>query len=117
MPIDYFLRLLRKTSIRRIPDFGAGETLDCWSLGERGNALGGEAGELQNVLKKMTRLQKQGKPIPEKLRRAAMDELADVVISADLIAAQLGVDLAKAVTIKFNKTSAKIGSKVRLPSP
>lgn len=37
--------------------------------------------------------------------RAFADELADVIIYADLIAARLGIDLGDAVRRKFNEVS------------
>lgn len=37
------------------------------------------------------------------------DELADVVIYLDILAAQLGIDLGEAVMKKWNKTSEKVG--------
>ena len=38
------------------------------------------------------------------------DELADVVIYLDILAAQLGIDLGDAVMKKWNKTSEKVGA-------
>lgn len=37
------------------------------------------------------------------------DELADVIIAADLVASELGIDLGQAVADKFNATSRKHG--------
>ena len=37
------------------------------------------------------------------------DELADVIICVDLLAAKFDIDLSKAVVAKFNKTSVKHG--------
>lgn len=112
-----FLRELRWANVRRAPDFHAGNLND-WSPAERGNELAGEVGELCNVLKKLLRLSKS--PLPHdsakllQLIAHAREELADVFISADLIGAQLGIDVEEAVRSKFNATSAKIGSKVKL---
>lgn len=48
------------------------------------------------------------------IRGALADELADVVIVADLIAQKIGVELSTAVTAKFNATSRKKHSEVLL---
>lgn len=120
-----FLERLRSANIKRAPDFHAGGLMD-WSVAERGNELAGETGELCNVLKKMLRIQKravsgEGNPFAKadegylvELRAMARTELADVIICADLIGAQLGIDIEKATEDKFNATSDKIGSAVRL---
>lgn len=42
------------------------------------------------------------------------DEMADCIIAIDLLANQAGIDLASAVTRKFNRTSEKYGLKTRL---
>lgn len=72
------------------------------------NELAGEVGELCNIVKKIER---------ERLgivgSRASIDnladELADVVIVADLIAAIAGINLEAAVCRKFNHTSKARG--------
>ena len=83
-------------------------------LSYRGNELAGEAGEACNVIKKLER-----ERLGIRGSRATLDELAeelaDVVICADLIAMAAGVDLGEAVTRKFNKTSEKVGLRTRLP--
>jgi NTP pyrophosphatase (non-canonical NTP hydrolase) len=117
-----FLEQLRTANLKRVPDFGAGELND-WTPAERGNELAGETGELCNELKKLRRHVAQHfaphlcaekcKQRAEILARAR-EELADVLICADLIGAQLGIDLEGAVRDKFNTTSDKIGSKVKL---
>lgn len=76
------------------------------SLSFRGNELGGEVGEAQNILKKIER-EKLGlvgsRSTPEKLA----EELADVIICVDLIAMEFGIDMVEAVINKFNKTSTE----------
>ncbi|MBB4797961.1 NTP pyrophosphatase (non-canonical NTP hydrolase) [Brevundimonas bullata] len=82
----------------------------------RGNELAGEVGEACNVIKKLER---------ERLdilgSRATVgelaDELADVLICADLIAMHYGIDLEAAVARKFNATSEKVGLQTRLAAP
>lgn len=75
--------------------------------------LGGETGEFLNEIKKLSRFQSGmagGKNDPE----AVADELADVVICADLCGRKLGIDLDAAVRRKFNKTSDKHGFEIKL---
>ena len=96
---------LRNTNVRRCDAnfFGLYE----WSPTDWGCALAGEVGELCNLLKKMRR----GEDIKvEDVGR----ELADVVIYADLLAARLGISLARAIPKKFNETSVKVGSDILL---
>lgn len=125
-----FLDELRAANLERVTDFGAGG-LNSWSPAERGNELAGETGEACNELKKLLRADKaydaamktQGYDhqrmidwLRERHSRLAKAraELADVIICVDLIAAQLCIDLEDAVREKFNATSVKIGSKVKL---
>jgi NTP pyrophosphatase (non-canonical NTP hydrolase) len=75
--------------------------------------LAGEAGEACNAAKKLSRLRNGwagGVDTIENLK----DELADVVICADLVAQLLGIDLGEAVRAKFNATSEKHGFQHRL---
>lgn len=72
------------------------------------NALAGEAGELCNVIKKLERAKITSIGSKATIADAA-EELADVVIYADLLAAKLGIDLKTAVISKFNATSEKYG--------
>ena len=84
-------------------------------LSFRGNELGGECGEAQNVIKKLER-----ERLGWRGSRATLDdlgqELADVVICADLCAITAGIDLAAAVRAKFNATSEKVGLATMLRS-
>lgn len=43
------------------------------------------------------------------------DEMADAIISLDLLASEMGIDLGEAVARKFNRTSVKYDLKTRLP--
>jgi NTP pyrophosphatase (non-canonical NTP hydrolase) len=83
----------------------------------RGTELGGEVGELLNVLKKIYLLG-LGLPGPTKTReeyvRDARDEIGASLVCLALVANACDVDLAEAVSQKFNKTSAKIGASHRL---
>lgn len=106
-PVDS-LDQLRKANRMRCPEFGHGEIED-WSLEKWGIAIGGEVGELLNILKKIVR----GDEIDVK---DAGKELADVIIYADMIAQRLGLDLRSEILAKFNEVSDRIGSVVRLPA-
>jgi NTP pyrophosphatase (non-canonical NTP hydrolase) len=78
-----------------------------WSPTDWGCALAGEVGELCNLLKK----ERRGEGLDV---IAAADELADVVIYADLLAARLGINLSGAVVRKFNEVSRRRGSEILL---
>jgi NTP pyrophosphatase (non-canonical NTP hydrolase) len=71
-------------------------------------ALCGEAGELAQEAKRFF-AGEEGATMDTMLK-----ELADVVIYADLIAYDCGSDLGTAITAKFNETSDKIGSSIKL---
>ena len=78
-----------------------------WTLADWSNALAGEAGELCNKVKKTRR----GENIPLK---DLADEVADVVIYADLICRVLGISLDEAIISKFNEVSDKVDSSFHL---
>lgn len=88
-------------------DAKGGDVLRDWSATDLGCALAGEVGELCNLLKKIRR----GDRVDFE---AVADELADVVIYADILAQRLGIKLGAAVVKKFNQTSAKVGAQTRL---
>jgi NTP pyrophosphatase (non-canonical NTP hydrolase) len=80
----------------------------------RGNELAGEVGEACNVIKKLERARLGIAGARPKLQDLA-DELADVVICADLIAMDFGIDLlGRAVPAKFNASSEKLGLQTRM---
>lgn len=85
-------------------------------LSFRGNELGGECGEALNVIKKLERERHGWRGSRDNLSHLA-EELADVIIVADLIALETGIDLGEAVESKFNATSEKYGLSVRLKGP
>lgn len=81
----------------------------------RAMELGGEVGEALNVVKKLERERlgiRGSRATPEQLA----EELADVVICADLIAMHYGIELGEAVATKFNATSEKVGLSTRIPT-
>ena len=96
---------LRVNNIRRCQESFHG--LQEWSPTDWGCAMAGEAGETCNKLKKLRR----GEHIP--ISEIA-DEIADVVIYCDLLAARLGIDLGDAVRSKFNTVSNRVGSEIKL---
>lgn len=70
--------------------------------------LGGEVGELLNVVKKLEREERGwrgSRAAPEDFA----DECADVLICLDKLARRRGVDLEAATVAKFNATSEKVG--------
>lgn len=105
-------RKLREVSQARQREW-YGDKMGSITLSYRGNELAGEVGEACNIIKKIEREQMGvggSRATPEQLA----EELGDVVLCVELIAAQLGIDLAAAVISKFNKTSAAYGLKTRL---
>ncbi|MNS47409.1 hypothetical protein D3C72_799370 [compost metagenome] len=82
----------------------------------RGNELAGEVGEACNVIKKLER-ERLGILGSRATVGELADELADVLICADLIAMHYGIDLEAAVARKFNATSEKVGLQTRLAAP
>jgi len=105
-----FLRELRRANIARDKEWNPDKLL---SLSFRGNELGGEIGEAQNIIKKLER-EKLGligsRSDPDKLA----EELADGIICIDLIAMEFGIDLVDAIIKKFNKTSSERGLRIML---
>ena len=83
------------------------------SLLFRATELAGEVGELANCIKKLERERLGVKGTKATLEQVT-EELADVVISADLMAMHLGISLADAVQAKFNKTSKSYKLKTTL---
>lgn len=76
-----------------------------WSHAEWLGAVLGELGEYANLKKKV---QRGDLSMAEALPMLG-DELADVIVYLDLLAAQLGIDLGEVVMSKWNRTSARIG--------
>ena len=86
-----------------------GEAPNVKNLAFHGLELGGEVGEAQNVMKKLDRWTQD---IPGKINPGTgvpmlAEELADVIICVDMIAAIYDIDLVESVVDKFNKTSDK----------
>jgi NTP pyrophosphatase (non-canonical NTP hydrolase) len=94
---------LRTANVERQKEWDWGDKI---TLGYRGNELAGEVGEACNIIKKLER-ERIGLRGTRATRQELADELADVIICADLIAMQAGINLDKAVRKKFNATSHK----------
>lgn len=116
---DLSFETLQKTNVQRAERWHPGG-LDEWSVNDWLTAFGGEAGEALNKGKKHRRLlggtQQHGN-VPADLSEAEdqiMEELADTVIYAALVAARLRRSLAKAVIEKFNAISVREGFPERL---
>jgi NTP pyrophosphatase (non-canonical NTP hydrolase) len=93
--------------------------LDAWSPTDWACALGGEAGEALNAVKKLRRLADGNNTAKDPQTeagaiRAIAEEIADTVIYADLLAARLSIDVSAAVREKFNAVSELRGSTVFL---
>lgn len=87
-----------------------------WSVAEWTNAMAGEAGEACNISKKLLRLahriEKRNPELGEsELIGRLGEELADVVIYADLCAQRVGLDLGHEIVKKFNATSREFNFK------
>jgi NTP pyrophosphatase (non-canonical NTP hydrolase) len=119
IPNDLSLALLSRVNQARAKRWHNGD-LDEWSVNDWLAAFGGEAGEALNAGKKHRRilsgLQQHGN-VQTTEREAAqkiMEELADAVIYADLVATRLGLNLAQAIKAKFNAISDREGFPERL---
>jgi NTP pyrophosphatase (non-canonical NTP hydrolase) len=73
-----------------------------------------EAGEVAGAIKKYLRAERGIAGTTMTLADIA-DEMGDALISLDLVAGMLGIDLGLATSRKFNATSEKVGLKTRLP--
>lgn len=104
------LHRLRTANIKRQKEW---DPYDKISLEYRGNELAGEVGEACNVIKKLAR-ERLGIVGSRDTVSHLAEELADVIICCDLIAAGEGINLAEAVIDKFNATSVKVGLGTRL---
>ena len=101
-------QLLNKANRERMATTEAyNKCRDEWSIADWSNALAGETGELCNWIKKIRR--------GDKIDLAEVGkELADIVIYADLLAEQLGLNLGECVRSKFNEVSDRVHSSVKI---
>ena len=92
---------------------------DDWTGSDWGNAMAGECGEACNLVKKLRRHETgagigYNTPSVDALISGLAEELADVVIYADLVAQHYGINLGGAVCYKFNAVSIAQGFPERL---
>ena len=113
MPREDFLKHLRRVNSERA---------QLWSQGGGEDPLfaaaefGGEAGEVQNVVKKLVREARGWKGSRDTVEHLA-EEIGDVVICLDNLARAYGIDIADATARKFNKTSEANDFPQRLEVP
>ncbi|MTH65785.1 MazG-like family protein [Paracoccus shanxieyensis] len=84
-------------------------------LSFRGNELGGECGEAQNVIKKLERERHGWRGSRDTVEHLG-EELADVIHCAVLVAITAGIDIEAATVAKFNATSLNNGLAALLPT-
>jgi len=109
---------LRKANVTRCSRWHKGGLKD-WSVEQWAVAVVGELGEACNAIKKLRRVEDNIANISadptrqisshEDAIKVIGEELADTMIYLDLPAARLGIDLAREVCLKFNKTSKQYG--------
>lgn len=97
------LQALRTANLTRQAEWDPNDRMNA---SYRGNELAGEVGEACNIIKKLER-QRLGIRGSRASLEDLAEELADVIICIDLIAAAYGIDLSVAVPRKFNATSKK----------
>lgn len=90
-----------------------------WSGADWSNAMCGEAGEAANIVKKIRRHETSistpyNTPPMEKLIPKLAEEIADVIIYADLLAWHYHIDTERSVIDKFNRVSEAQGFPERL---
>ena len=113
--IDLNFSELRTRSVERCEQVF--HKLNDWSPTDWACAMAGECGEACNAIKKIKRMETRTNTAkdPQTYEEAVSivgDELADMVIYADLLAARLGIDLGAAVVRKFNAVSERMRSTV-----
>ena len=106
--IAYFYSL-REANLKRVEYFK--HTLEGWTPAQWACALAGEVGELCNLIKKDFRRKDDKDAVTTQM---LADEMADVAIYLDLIAARHGIDLRKAIVDKWNEKSAEVNAPFRL---
>lgn len=108
-----FLHRLRRVSAARTAAWAEGEEID-----ELFHAieLGGEVGEVLNVVKKLYRERRGWRGSRADIAKLR-EEIGDVLICLDKVAAHYGIDMAEAATDKFDATSRSVGLPFWLGDP
>lgn len=108
---------LRIKNVSRCESQAFNHKIHDWLPSQWSNAHAGEVGELMIEFGKLLQLcntvkkHDRGDDINKEL---IADEIADIVIYLDLLAARLGIELSSAVVKKFNTKSDEIGSKIKI---
>ena len=108
-----FLTQLRRVAADRMATWCSETELPCGLF--HATELGGEVGEVLNVVKKLHREAQSWRGSRATVADLA-EEIGDVVVCLDKLAAYYGIDLAQATAAKFNATSEKVGLPHRLPT-
>jgi NTP pyrophosphatase (non-canonical NTP hydrolase) len=111
---DYeFLTDLRQTNSARLAVWEGDQKTDALF---HATELGGEVGEVLNVVKKLHR-EAMGWRGSRSTVSDLSDEIGDVMICLDKLAARYDIDIAEATRRKFNATSDKVGLPQKLVQP
>lgn len=102
--------VLRDANRRRQQEWPGNEKAD---TAFRALELAGEAGEVAEAIKKFLRAER-GIKGSTATREDIAAEMGDLLVSLDLLADSLGIDLGGAVRSKFNATSEKYGMRTYL---
>jgi NTP pyrophosphatase (non-canonical NTP hydrolase) len=102
--------VLRDANRNRQKEWPGNEKAD---VAFRAIELAGEAGEVSEAVKKYLRAARGIKGSTATQVEIA-DEMGDLLVSLDLLADALGIDLGAAVRAKFNATSEKYGMRTYL---
>lgn len=94
---------LRNANEARQREWPGSERID---VSFRGLEVAGEAGEVANKVKKWLRAQRGIRGKTADIYEIA-EEMGDLVVSLDLLAMQLGIDLGQAVKSKFNAVTVE----------
>lgn len=105
-----FLTRLRHISAARVAAWANGEECDEMF---HATELGGETGEILNVVKKLYR-ERRGWRGSRATVEELGEEIGDALICLDKLAAYYGIDLAAVTAKKFDATSEKVGLPHRL---
>lgn len=107
------LEELREANLARQAKWPGNDQAD---VAFRAIEVAGEAGELMEAVKKWLRAERGIKGSTATLRDIA-GEMCDVLVALDLLANELGIDLAYELPFKFNATSRKYQLDVFMPEP
>jgi len=104
--------VLRQANQNRQREWPGNEKAD---LAFRAIEVAGEAGEVSEAVKKFLRAER-GIKGSTATRDDIASEMGDLLVSLDLLADELGINLGEAVRRKFNATSEKYGMRTYIGS-